>query len=141
MEVSGKRPVRHFGTDGWSVLDHSPVEEMLTNEEDWDAGLARLGWFEFSRTGRATQDSTGTGSPYHLLVLHRPHSLEDPQFLIELSGNLGDSVEHVFAQDLAGLMTLLAAWAPVLQATALTNLAAALPTEPTELASLFSPPR
>lgn len=138
MDASNQiHPVRRFGTDGWSVLASNPIEELLTNDEDWDVGLRRLGWEEFSRTGRATQDPSGIGSPFHLLVLHQPHSLEDPQFLIELSGNLGDSVEHVFVQDLPSLFALLAAWAPVLQSTAMTNLAAALPTDPDELAGLL----
>lgn len=132
-----KNSVRHFGTDGWSTLGRSPIEEVLTNDEDWDAGMARLGWFEFSRIGRATPDITGTGSPIHALVLHRPSSLEEPQFLVELTGNTGDSFEHVFVQDLASLMTLLAAWAPVLQPTTLTNVAAALPTASNESVSLL----
>jgi hypothetical protein len=125
--------VRHFGPDGWSVLEHSPIEEVLANDEDWDAGLHRLGWEQFSRTGRATVDGTGSGSPFHVVVFHRPYCLEDPQFLLELSGNTSEHDEQVFVEDLPSLMTLLASWAPVLQATALNHLAAAMPTEPVQL--------
>jgi hypothetical protein len=135
-----KRPACHFGTDGWSELDCSPIEDQLAVGEDRDVGLARLGWFEFSRTGRAAQDGGGTGSPLHVLVLHRPNSPEGPRFLVEVGGNIGGDVERVFVQDLASLMTLLAAWAPALQSTALTNLASALPSDPSDLAVLFNLP-
>jgi hypothetical protein len=135
-----KRPVCHFGTDGWSELDCSPIEEQLAVGEDRDVGLARLGWFEFSRTGRAAEHADGAGSPFHLLVLHRPNSPEGPRFLVEVGGNIGGDVERVFVQDLASLMTLLAAWAPALQSTALTNLASALPSDPSDLAVLFNLP-
>ena len=141
MDASArKHPVCHFGTDGWSELDCSPIEEQLAVGEDRDVGLARLGWFEFSRTGRAARDGGSGGSPFHMLVLHRPNSPEGPRFLVEVGGNIGGDVERVFVQDLASLMTLLAGWAPALQSTALTNLAAALPTDPSDLAVLFNLP-
>jgi hypothetical protein len=135
-----KRPVCHFGTDGWSELDCSPIEEQLAVGEDPDVGLARLGWFEFSRTGRVAQDGGSGGSPFHVHVLHRPNSPEGPRFLVRVGGNISGDVEQVFVQDLASLMALLAAWAPALQSTALTNLAATLPTDPSDLAVLFNLP-
>lgn len=139
MAQTTAEPVRSFGPNGWSTLDQHPIEAAMTDDEDWDKGIIRLGWAEFSRTGRATADGTGSGSPFHLIVFHRPHSLEDPQFLIELSGNLGDHYEHVFVKDLPSLMELLKDWAPALQSTALAHLAAALPDDPAQLAGLLAP--
>lgn len=123
-------PVQHYGTGGWSVLEHNPIEDVLTNDEDWDTGLRRLGWEEFSTTGHTHHDATG--SPFAVLVYHRPQLLEDPQFLLEVSGNIGDHDEQVFVQDLPSLMRLLTSWAPVLQTPALAH-AVAMSMQPVEM--------
>jgi hypothetical protein len=131
--------VRRFGADGWSVLERSPIEPWPDDGEDWHRSLARLGWAEFCRVGRAAQDVVGgDGSPLHLLIVHRPNTLEDPQFLIEVNGNLSEHCEQVAVQDLPSLMDLLAKWAPTLESTAAANLAAALPTDPGQLGHLTS---
>lgn len=113
------RPARYFGTTGWSALDPDPIASLLNGDEDWDAAAMRLGWFEFSRIGHATP---GTRSgPLQLLIFHRPDACNaEPRFLIEASGNIGETDEYVFVQDLHSLMTLLASWAPALQAMAAT---------------------
>jgi len=109
------RPARCFGATGWSVLDPNPIASLLTGDEDWDAAATRLGWFEFSRIGCATPDARSDS--LQLLVFHRPDAPNaEPRFLIEASGNIGETDEYVFVQDLHGLMTLLASWAPALQA-------------------------
>jgi hypothetical protein len=111
------RPARYFGTTGWSVLDPNPIASLLTGDEDWDPAAMRLGWFEFSRIGHATPDVRS--DPLQLLIFHRPDACNaEPRFLIEVSGNIGDTDEYVVVQDLHGLMTLLASWAPALQAIA-----------------------
>ena len=138
MAKTTAEPVRYFGTNGWSTLDEHPIDLAMIDEEDWNDGIVRLGWAEFSRTGRASTDGTGSGSPFHLLVFHRPGSLETPQFLIELNGNLGAHYEHLFVHDLPSLMALLADWAPALQSTALAHLAAALPNDPAQLIDLLA---
>ena len=138
MAETTAAPVRYFTAQGWSTIDEHPIDQAMTDDEDWDQGIVRLGWAEFSRTGRAATDGTGSGSPLHLIVFHRPQSLETPQFLIELSGNLGDHYEHVFVQDLPSLMALLNEWAPALQSTALAHLAAALPNDPAQLIELLA---
>jgi hypothetical protein len=44
------------------------------------------------------------------------------QFLLQLEGNAGNVVEHVFAETLPDAMELLAKWAPIAQAGALVEL-------------------
>lgn len=111
------RLARYFGTTGWSALDPDPIASLLTGDEDWDAAAMRLGWFEFSRIGHATPDVRS--DPLQLLIFHSPDACNaEPRFLIEVSGNIGETDEYVFVQDLQSLMTLLASWAPTLQAIA-----------------------
>ena len=52
------------------------------------------------------------------------YSREAPplQFLVQLEGNAGNVVEHVFAETLPDAMELLAKWAPIAQAGALVEL-------------------
>lgn len=44
------------------------------------------------------------------------------QFLLQLEGNAGDVVEHVFAESLPDAMELLAKWAPIAQSGAVVEL-------------------
>ncbi len=52
------------------------------------------------------------------------YSREAPplQFLVQLEGNAGNVVEHVFAETLPDAMELLAKWVPIAQAGALVEL-------------------
>lgn len=54
------------------------------------------------------------------------YSREAPplQYLVQLEGNAGNVVEHVFAETLPDAMELLAKWVPIAQAGALVDLVA-----------------
>lgn len=134
-----RRGARYFGQSGWRTLKGDPFEGLLTDSEDWGAGLARRGWVEFSRTGPAWMRVDGSTPPLHLLVLHRPDAARGmPRFLIELSGNLAESCAYVFAEDADSLMALLAAWAPALESSALTHWAAGLPSRSDAMIGLLA---
>ncbi|MCO5993431.1 hypothetical protein [Actinoallomurus rhizosphaericola] len=81
------------------------------------AAMAGLGFEAWCRIG----DEGFAATPLTLTV----YSREKPplQFLLQLEGNAGNVVEHVFAETLPDAMNLLAAWAPVAQAGALVELA------------------
>ncbi|MEV0405604.1 hypothetical protein [Actinoallomurus sp. NPDC050550] len=81
------------------------------------AAMAALGFEAWCRIG----DEEFATTPVTLAV----YSREKPplQFLLQLEGNAGNVVEHVFAESLPDAMNLLAAWAPVAQAGALVELA------------------
>lgn len=117
-----KRTVQRFGPDGWSTMEPHPLGDLLTDGEDWDAGMTRRGWREFSRIGANVVHGDERDAPFHLLVLHRPDAGQaEPRFLIEISGNAAESCEHVAVQDVGSLMTLLDSWAPALQSTAVAH--------------------
>jgi hypothetical protein len=80
------------------------------------AAMAGLGFEAWCRIG----DEDFAATPITLAV----YSREKPplQFLLQLEGNAGNVVEHVFAETLPDAMNLLAAWAPVAQAGALLEL-------------------
>ncbi|MCO5986096.1 hypothetical protein NE235_08250 [Actinoallomurus spadix] len=80
------------------------------------AAMAGLGFEAWCRIG----DEEFAAAPLTLAV----YSREKPplQFLLQLEGNAGDVVEHVFAETLPDAMNLLAAWVPVAQAGALVEL-------------------
>lgn len=79
------------------------------------AAMAGLGFEAWCRIGEE-----GRPAPVTLSV----YSREKPplQFLLQMEGNAGDIVEHVFAETLPDAMNLLAAWAPIAQAGALVEL-------------------
>jgi hypothetical protein len=80
------------------------------------AAMAGLGFEAWCRIG----DEGFGAAPLTLTV----YSREKPplQFLLQLEGNAGNVVEHVFAETLPDAMNLLAAWVPVAQAGALVEL-------------------
>jgi hypothetical protein len=80
------------------------------------AAMAELGFEVWCRIGEEEFPST----PVTLAV----YSREKPplQFLLQLEGNAGNVVEHVFAETLPDAMNLLAKWAPVAQAGAVVEL-------------------
>lgn len=80
------------------------------------AAMAGLGFEVWCRIG---EEGTPP-APVTLAV----YSREKPplQFLLQLEGNAGNVVEHVFAETLPDAMTLLASWAPVAQAGAVVEL-------------------
>jgi hypothetical protein len=84
---------------------------------DVGAAMATLGyepWCQVSADGVPTMPLT--------LALY---SRDTPplQFLLQLEGNAGNVVEHVFAETLPDAMELLAKWVPIAQAGALIGLA------------------
>lgn len=83
---------------------------------DVSAAMAGLGFEIWCRIG---EDGTPP-APVTLAV----YSREKPplQFLLQLEGNAGNVVEHVFAETLPDAMNLLASWAPVAQASAVVEL-------------------
>ena len=125
LDTLGQR-VRCFGAAGWGMLERHPLGELLTDGEDWDAGMARRGWSLVSRIGRA--GASGEGSPLPLLVFRRPSNDGTPQFLIEVS-ETGETFEDVFVEDVGCLMRLLVSWSPALEASALARLSCAVLTE------------
>ena len=80
------------------------------------AAMARLGFEIWCRIGE-------DGMPPAPVTLAL-YSRERPplQFLLQLEGNAGNVVEHVFAETLPDAMSLLASWAPVAQAGAVVEL-------------------
>jgi hypothetical protein len=66
----------------------------------------------------------GATDPPTVAVTLALYSREAPplQFLLQLEGNAGNMVEHVFAETLPDAMELLAKWAPIAQAGALVDL-------------------
>jgi hypothetical protein len=77
---------------------------------DVDAAMAALGYEAWCQVGVGDLPSV----PVSLTL----YSREEPplQFLLQLEGNAGNVVEHVFAETLPDAMELLARWAPLARA-------------------------
>lgn len=100
----------------WTEREDPVMAACDPHGGDVYAAMAGLGFEAWCRIG----DEGLAAAPLTLAV----YSREKPplQFLLQLEGNAGDVVEHVFAETLPDAMNLLAAWAPVAQAGALIEL-------------------
>ncbi|WP_345358704.1 hypothetical protein [Actinoallomurus liliacearum] len=117
----------------WSEREDPVMAACDPQGGDVDAAMAGLGFEAWCRIG----DEGFAATPLTLTV----YSREKPplQFLLQLEGNAGNVVEHVFAEALPDAMNLLAAWAPVAQAGALAELVRRLAAEDGELSPALRP--
>jgi hypothetical protein len=109
----------------WTERDDPVMARCDPHGGDVSAAMAALGFEPWCRVGER--------EPVTLTV----YSRESPplQFLLQLEGNAGNVVEHVFTETLPDAMELLAKWAPAAQTGALIGMVRrlarhALPTSP-----------
>jgi hypothetical protein len=100
----------------WVERDDPVMAACDPHGGDVYAAMASLGYEAWCEIGVADLPSV----PVTLAL----YSREAPplQFLLQLEGNAGNVVEHVFAETLPDAMELLAKWAPIAQVGALAEL-------------------
>lgn len=96
----------------WAEREDPVMARCDPHGGDVGAAMAALGFEAWCQVGDR--------DPVTLTVFSR----EGPplQFLLQLEGNAGNVVEHVFAETLPDAMDLLARWSPAAQAGTLTHL-------------------
>jgi hypothetical protein len=102
---------QHYADGEWSSGPDLLLDSWEDGEEE-DAPLGRLGYELFTTIGRADVP-TGVG----IAVYSRR---EAPRFLIEVEGESGLS-EHIYAAQSHDVLELLARYAPIAQAAAVSS--------------------
>ncbi len=109
-------PAMLFADGGWTALDPDPVASLEVASSDWRKASKAAGFLDWFTT--AGRNGNGEGqTPLTITVYRRAAS---PRFLVELDAIF--EFEWVYASSLPDVMRLLADWAPVVQAIAVTEL-------------------